>query len=172
MVALKMDSAIPVCPLCHQWDQVQRASAIVSQQTSTGRVGGGGFGLGFGADGLVPVVTVGGGKRVSQTALAARLAPPRQPVLPVWWAWGRWLAIMWVLQMIVLALQDASFLLLAIPGGYVIYRFWTPATPARLRQWRQAMEEWQKVYFCHRCDHSFKAGLSSDELAEKEAKNR
>lgn len=163
-MALAIASAVVprslACPQCHS-NETQSVPIVYAGGTSTSNTVAIGGGLGIG-----PVI--GGGRSVSRTNLAQRLAPPAQRLNNPYGVNGGVGCPVALLCIVLAGVVSASLLsadtsnpniflvLLAAVApfflGWLVMHFpWTDWEKREERRYVLAHERWSKQYFCHRC---------------------
>lgn len=161
-------------------DMVQKVSAIVATGTSTGSYSGPTIGVGetFGRGGGT---TIMGGYTTlsgwSQSELSRRLASPQRPQQrPIGcWFYGALVffglgAFGGLLQVVFGGLKSAEnwgalffvlfTLLFVLLGGLGHSQSEQRRVERELPAWEAAMDKWNRLFYCHRCDGVFVPGQS------------
>jgi hypothetical protein len=166
-----------VCPHCHQLDQIQKVSAVVTAGTlTTTRLGptiGVGMPLGS-TGGIVPLVGITSLHATAQSALSQRLAlPPPNPraylhrTLYATMVLGLLLTLGTLLGNMGGRLPDADLhLLIGVLAAWalalVLVGVGQQLRAAKERPaWRTAHAAWQELSYCWRCDGVFLPEASS-----------
>ena len=151
------------CPNCGQSDSVQKVSALYDSQTHRGST-------------YVPAPGAWGGwyPTTTRSDLARRLSPPRKQG----WHWFAWLiTLIFVADGLLLlamttqagpetgvtagqaaGIGGTGLVLLAIGGVPLILHLVSDGR--RQAQWQSRMAQWNRQWFCHRCDGVFDGAAS------------
>jgi Zn finger protein HypA/HybF involved in hydrogenase expression len=161
------------CPNCHRADSVQKVTSIIRGGTTTGTWNGhqisGYYNFGDSS------ISLGGGKlsgsSTGRTNLSMSLAPPEfkqapnQAWLIIGFIMSFFLALMFLMGGI--AGSPSNFIVFFIFGAFgvilvLIYKKRDNDNQAYLKEWKpkyeKALERWNNLYYCHRCDGVFLLG--------------
>ena len=161
------------CPNCHRADSVQKVTSIIRSGTTTGTWNGhhiSGY-YNFGDNS----VSLGGGKlsgsSTSRTNLIMSLAPPEFKQAPnqAWLMIGFILSFFIAFISLIFGLKGSlgSLVTFFIFGAFgvilvLIYKKRDNDYQAYLKEWKpkyeRAIENWNNLYYCHRCDGVFLLG--------------
>ena len=173
------------CPNCHRIDGVQKVSAIVAAGTSADTYTGYSDGVGYSPSGPVIMddyITINASR---QTTLSRLLSPPTLPSARSFFSTpegGQATAYLIVMLLFGLGAGFFEFSMIAndptsilsftslVLGGIAIFCCGFPVriflrinrianqAQSLVPHWQRAMQNWQRLYYCHRCDGVFMPG--------------
>jgi hypothetical protein len=168
------------CLQCGQIDSVRKVSTVVSAGISTGAYSGYGDGIGYSTHGMIfidEVITVTGS---SQTQLSRLLTPPIEPrknyfggilfIMIISGFMGVFITCIGLVNIFTSQFEFGIFLMLfgLLCLGIAV---WTSNSYTKLNKseqirfkkelhaWEKAIQRWQQLYYCHRCDGLYVPGL-------------
>ena len=169
------------CPQCGQIDSVRKVSSIVNAGTSSSRYSGYGDSIGHSAHGAIVMdeyITING---ISQTQLSLMLSPPIQPkaifvdgfaVMSVLLGITGIILLLFGLPIIFTSQFGFGIFLLLFSFICIGITIWmTVRNPTittnetirfdkQLLEWKKAINRWNELYYCHRCDGVFISNLN------------
>jgi hypothetical protein len=155
------------CPNCHQVDGVQKATALVNTGIVSSTYRGFASGVGYIPNG--PILT---GNNIalsgtSQTALSSLLSPPLRP-RPYKNYLGLYIFLSVLSVLLPFLFQSTfiiSFSICALIALTILIYYEKRDLPtkrsgyaAAINNWQRAMDKWNHLYYCHRCDGVFLPG--------------
>ena len=160
-----------VCPHCQHADRVEKVSALVARSTTTGMSYG--WTVGHAGRQRYHGNTVAWSRH--QTVLARMLAAPRRPLPLV--GCGAGVAVSLLVLTFLCSLSEAATLLAQanvevfllcvafalLPVVLLVFlmrgvRANSPASRRAWLEWQCQMQQWQALYYCHRCGGTFIPG--------------
>jgi hypothetical protein len=167
-----------VCPRCHQVAPVQKVSAIVSAGVSNIQLAGATVGASYDLTGSGGLALGAAHTKLAgnqQSLLAQRLAPPVKPVAKFQGFTYFFTAIIMIpIAILIGGLANAKVGPVVFVIGMLFYtcvkayKEWKAAEDCKLiavPAWERHMAQWNGLYYCHHCDHTFTPREESTDLS-------
>lgn len=159
------------CPRCQEVDRTAAVTAIVREATATGQIGGTIVGGSY-QFGRYGGPSIGGGllhaSLATQSSVGHLLSAPAPPVLKSPWGFFSGCALIALGLVIAGTVQHPTMLIWAlVSAALMAVLIYLKVTEGRKRKaayaievprWQRAMDRWQALYYCQRCDGVYTPG--------------